>query len=92
MKIEVLGSGCMTCEKLHEVVKKVVKEEKIDAEVSYSDDITRIVELGIMKSPVLLVDGKPTDFKSLSEKDIKKAIKGEDCDCGDNCSCEGGCC
>jgi hypothetical protein len=93
MKIEVLGSGCMACEKLHEVVQKVVKEENINADVEYSEDITRIVELGYMKSPLLVVDCKVVDLKSLKDTDVKDAILNSgDCECGGNCSCNGSCC
>lgn len=95
MKIAVLGSGCATCKKLHVAVENVVKDEKIDAEVEYSTDIRRIVELGLMMSPVLTVDDKPVTIKSTSEKDVKVALleaigknndcctEGSDC-CADN--------
>jgi small redox-active disulfide protein 2 len=103
MKISVLGSGCPTCKKLHLAVEKVVKVEKIDAEVEYSTDIKRIVELGIMMSPVLVVDGKPVNLRSTSEKDVKSALcgaisKDKDCCKDENseaksggCSCGGNC-
>lgn len=93
MKISVLGSGCATCKKLHESVVKVVKDENIDAEVEYSDDVTRIVELGLMHSPVLVVDGKPVELKSNSEKDVKEAIreKLEEKSDKSSCSCGGKC-
>lgn len=74
MKISVLGSGCATCKKLHEMVELIVKNEKIDAEVEYSNDVQRIIELGLMHSPVLLIDGKPVDLYSVSERDVKAAI------------------
>jgi small redox-active disulfide protein 2 len=74
MKISVLGSGCVTCKKLHETVLKLVKEGDIDAEVEYSTDVTKIVELGLMYSPVLVIEGKPVDLKSNSEKDIKEIL------------------
>jgi small redox-active disulfide protein 2 len=74
MKISILGSGCATCRKLHELVVNVAKEENIDAEIEYSTDITRIVELGLMHSPILVVDGKPVELKSSSEKDVKEAL------------------
>lgn len=93
MKISVLGSGCATCKKLHESVVKVVKDEKIDADVEYSDDVTRIVELGLMRSPVLVVDGMPVELKSNSEKDVKEAICekiGKQSD-SNSCSCGGKC-
>ena len=91
MKIAVLGSGCVTCKKLHAAVEKVVNEEKIDAEVEYSTDIRRIVELGLMMSPVLTVDGKPVIVKSTSESDVREALLGvtskdKDC-CADGSDC-----
>lgn len=96
MKVEVLGLGCPTCKKLHEVVLKTVEEENIDAEVEYSTDITKIVELGIMSSPVLVIDGKPANLKSFDKEDIKNALLGKktegnnndsnnDFPCGGNC-------
>lgn len=93
MKISVLGSGCSTCKKLHEAVTEIVKKENIDAEVEYSTDVTRIVELGLMHSPVLVIDRKPVELKSNSEKDVKEAIlnkieKQSDCK---KCSCGGKC-
>ena len=62
MKIQVLGSGCPTCKKLHESVVSVV--EKIDwqdVEVEYltgADGVQEIIKLGVMQTPVLTVDGK----------------------------------
>jgi len=79
MKISVLGSGCATCKKLYETVEYVVKKEGIDATVEYSDDVRKIVELGLMRSPVLVINGKPVDLQSTSEKDVKNAI------CSGNC-------
>ena len=33
MKIEILGSGCAKCNKVKEIVEKVVNEDGIDAEI-----------------------------------------------------------
>ncbi len=62
MKIQVLGSGCPTCKKLLELTKKAVNELGIDQEVEYvsgQEGIEKIMELGVMSSPVLAVDDKP---------------------------------
>ena len=93
MKISVLGSNCAACKKLHESVLKVVKDEKIDAEVEYSDDVIKIVELGLMHSPVLVVDGESVELRSGSEKDIAEAIyeKCKKSNDKSNCSCGGRC-
>ncbi len=58
MKIKVIGSGCPTCTKLHEMVLKLKEEKKIDAEVEYSKDVSELIELGVMGSPALVIDGK----------------------------------
>ena len=59
MKIQVLGSGCTTSKNLFEQTKKVVADLGIKAEVEYSTDISKIIEMGVMQSPVLVIDGKP---------------------------------
>jgi len=76
LKIQVLGSGCPTCKKLFELTKQAVEELGLKIEVEYITDIQRIVEMGVMSSPVLSIDGKPaiTGFLPDIEK-IKNTIK-----------------
>ena len=76
MKIQVLGSGCPTCKKLFELTKKAAEELKLKTEVEYITDIQKIVEMGVMSSPVLAINGKPilTGFVPDIEK-IKETIK-----------------
>ena len=59
MNIQVLGSGCVNCKRLYELTKEIVKELNLDANVDYVTDVSKIVEMGIMQSPVLAVNGKP---------------------------------
>jgi small redox-active disulfide protein 2 len=58
MKIEVLGSGCAKCKRLHKNVEKAVKRSGLDAEVIKVEEITEIMERGVMITPGLVVDGK----------------------------------
>jgi small redox-active disulfide protein 2 len=98
MKIQVLGSGCPTCKKLFELTKQAVQELGVKTEVEYITDIQKIVEMGVMQSPVLAIDGKPVMTGSTSGiEEIKELItkdKGYDqsastkksgCSCGGNC-------
>lgn len=55
--IEVLGPGCARCFETHRVVQHVVDEAKLDAEVRKVDSIDRMVELGVLSTPALVVDG-----------------------------------
>ena len=76
MQIQVLGSGCPSCKKLFELTKKAAEELKLKTEVEYITDIQKIVEMGVMSSPVLAIDGKPAITGFLPDvKKIKETIK-----------------
>lgn len=75
MKIQVLGSGCPTCKNLYELTKTAVKELGIDAEVEYVSDISKIIELGVMQSPILTINGKIAMLGSGNLEKIKETIK-----------------
>lgn len=75
MKIQVFGSGCPTCKNLFEVTKTAVSELGIDSEVEYSTDISKIIEMGVMQSPVLAIDGKPAMLGAGNLSKVKEVIK-----------------
>lgn len=75
MKIEILGTGCAKCHKLDELVRMVVKETGVDAEVSKVEDIKKIMGYGVMMTPALVIDGKvKVTGKIPSAEDIKQLI------------------
>lgn len=57
MKIEVLGTGCAKCNKLHQLVEKVVADTGIQAEVTKVEGIDEIMKYGVAFTPALVVDG-----------------------------------
>jgi len=75
MKIQILGSGCANCKNLYEMTLLLVKELNLDAKVEYITDVTKIIEMGVMTSPVLAIEGKPimTGFTPDKEK-VKEKI------------------
>ena len=78
MTIQVLGSGCPTCKKLYELTKQAIDKAGLKEEVEYltgEKGVQKIIEMGVMSSPVLAVDGRPvlTGFVDDVEK-IKKLI------------------
>ena len=79
MKIQVLGSGCPKCHKLHELVTKAVKELGLKDEVAYlygSEGVQKIIEMGVMSSPVVAIDDKPVIVGSLPDiEKIKNILK-----------------
>jgi small redox-active disulfide protein 2 len=58
MKIEVLGPGCVKCEKIYEIVERTLKELGKEAEVSKIKDIKAIVQYGVLLTPALVINGK----------------------------------
>lgn len=76
MTIQVVGSGCPTCKTLYEQTKLVVQELGLDIEVSYSTDVTKLIQMGVMSSPVLAVNGKPVMVGYVPDREkIKHILK-----------------
>ncbi len=58
MKIKVLGTGCTKCEKLEQQVKETVAEMGIEANIEKVEDIYKIMQYGVMRTPGLVIDEK----------------------------------
>ncbi|MEN6303060.1 MAG: thioredoxin family protein [Armatimonadia bacterium] len=58
MKIEVLGTSCAKCKKLHENVEAALKQSGIQAEVEKVSSVPEIVKRGVMFTPALAIDGE----------------------------------
>jgi small redox-active disulfide protein 2 len=58
MTIEVLGTGCSTCQTLEKRVQRVVDEADLDGTVEKVEDMQDIMSYGVMSTPALVVDGE----------------------------------
>lgn len=58
MNIKVLGTGCPKCKKLEQSTRQAAEELGLSASVEKVEDIQKIVEYGIMRTPGLIVNGK----------------------------------
>jgi small redox-active disulfide protein 2 len=56
-KIEVLGPGCARCKETYRIVREVVAEAGLAYEVTKDDSIERMIELGLLATPGIVVDG-----------------------------------
>ncbi len=78
MKIQILGGGCPKCQKLAENARAAVSETGLDAEIEKVTDTDRIMDMGVMITPALAVDGvvKSTG-KVLDKNEIARLIGGK---------------
>jgi len=75
MKLEILGTGCPKCKKLTELVTGTVNEMGITADIGKVDQISDIMNYGVMMTPALAIDGKVVVVGRIPSKDeIKKWI------------------
>jgi len=73
--IQILGTGCPKCRKLEENTKLAAKQMALECEVLKVTDINVIMQMGVMMTPALVVDGKvKVTGKVPSVEDLKKLI------------------
>lgn len=74
MKIRIFGSGCMKCRETEKIVRNVLAETGIEADVEKVEDIQAIVAAGVVSTPAVEIDGqvkiagkvpRPDDIKRL---------------------------
>lgn len=78
MEIKVLGTGCKKCTEVDKLVREVLAEINLPANVEKVEDIAQIVQYGVMLTPGLVINGKvKVAGKVPSKADIKKMIEEE---------------
>jgi len=75
MEILIVGAGCPKCKAVEEVVKDVVKELGIDADVSHLYDIKEFAKYGVTITPAIVIDGRVVlAGKVPSKEEVKKIL------------------
>jgi len=76
MTIQILGSGCAKCKTLEANAREAVAAIKIDAAVEKITDMDTIIDMGVMMTPALAIDGEvKTTGKLLKPEQIIEIIK-----------------
>lgn len=60
MHIQVIGSGCATCKQLHALTLRAVERIEAETTVEYvagQEGMERLMELGLVRSPAITVNG-----------------------------------
>lgn len=58
MEIKILGTGCPKCKALEKLTREAVEKEGVDAHISKEEDIMKIMEYGVMRTPGLVINDK----------------------------------
>ncbi|MBN2730319.1 MAG: TM0996/MTH895 family glutaredoxin-like protein [Bacteroidales bacterium] len=58
MEIKVLGTGCTNCKTLEKLAHTAVEQLNLDASIEKVEDIQKIMEYGIMRTPGLVINEK----------------------------------
>ena len=74
MEIKVLGTGCAKCKKLEQLTHEIVAEMNIEASIEKVEDIYKIMQYGVMRTPGLVIDGKVVLSGELPKTSELKAL------------------
>jgi small redox-active disulfide protein 2 len=70
MKVQILGTGCAKCQKLHGEAEKAIAEAGVEVELEKVESLDEIASFGVAMTPGLVIDG---EVKSVGK--IPKASK-----------------
>ena len=75
MQIKVLGTGCKKCNELEQATRNAIEALGINANIEKEEDIMKIMEYGVNRTPALVVDGKVViSGRVPSEKELKELL------------------
>jgi len=78
MLIQILGTGCPKCRALEANARKAAEEGGIDAAVEKVTEIDKIMDMGVMMTPALAIDGEvKASGKVLSKDQILAYLQGK---------------
>ena len=77
MEIKVLGPGCPKCQATEKIVKEVVAESGIDAQVDKVIDVMEIAKYGVFGTPAVVIDGEVKSVGKIPNKDEIKTWIGK---------------
>lgn len=77
MKIQILGPGCPKCKALEANAREAVATIGAAADFEKVTDIDAIMNMGVMMTPALVVDGQVKSIgRILSKEQIANILKG----------------
>jgi len=76
LEIKILGPGCYRCNQMEELVRTILSETGIPADVEHVRDLKEIAQYGLVASPALAVNRKvKCSGRVPSKKDMERWIR-----------------
>jgi len=76
LEVKILGPGCPNCEKLEQMVFKVMADSNIAGDVEHVRDLAEMANYGIIPTPALVINGKVKSSGRLpQEKQVLQWLK-----------------
>lgn len=76
MKIQILGPGCPNCQNLEKSAREAAEQLGTEATFEKVTDADQIVEMGVMQTPGLAIDGQVVQSgKVLSTEQVKEILE-----------------
>ncbi len=69
MEIKILGPGCPKCGQTEKIVKEVVAEAGVEAQIEKVTDIMKIMTFGVISTPAVVVDGEVKSVGKIPKKE-----------------------
>jgi small redox-active disulfide protein 2 len=77
MKVQILGTGCPKCKLLEDHARQAIAAAGLSAEVEKITSVDDIMEMGVMMTPALAVDGTvKSSGRVLSVEQITEILRG----------------
>jgi len=77
VKLQILGTGCPKCKQLEQNAREAVAAMGIEAVVEKVTDLDEIMNMGVMMTPALAIDGDVKNVgKVLTKDQIIAIVKG----------------
>jgi small redox-active disulfide protein 2 len=77
MKIQILGTGCPKCRQLEANAREALSNSGLEASVEKVTDVDEIMNMGVMMTPALAVDGVVKSAgRVLAKDEIARILQG----------------
>ena len=77
MTIQILGPGCSKCRLLEQNVGQALADLGVEATIGKVTDVDSIIDMGVMMTPALVVEGAVKSAgKTLTKDQIIQILKG----------------